>query len=98
MLRGQQLHPPGAPGEPQSRFPGTVRVQFLDKVVDVPAVVVACVYKLVAVPAAQVSPVLPAPVVETVVSHSAIVEKSSISFELFFDKVADMPVGVAAVR
>ena len=93
-MRGKQLHPSRAPGEPQSGFPGTVQVQFLDKVVDVPAVVVECVYKLVAVPAAQVSPVPPAPVVETVVSHSAIVEKSSISFELFFDKVADMPVGV----
>ena len=97
MKRGQQLHPFRAPSEPQSGFLGrrrrreaavgaflagafTVQVQFLDK--------------LVAVPAAQVSPVPPAPVVEIVVSHSAIVEKSSISYEPIFDKVADMPVGV----
>ena len=69
-------------------------MQFLDKFVDVPAVGGERVYKLVAVPAAQVSPDPLALVVETVVSHSAIFEKSSISFELFFDKVADMPVGV----
>ena len=30
MKRGRQLHPSRAPGEPQSGFPGTVRVQFLD--------------------------------------------------------------------
>ena len=66
MKRGQQLHPSRAPSEPQSGF----LVQFLDKVVDVPAVFGERVYKLVEVPAAQVSPVSPAPVVETVVSHT----------------------------
>ena len=38
MKRGQQLHPSGAPGEPQSRFPGTVSGAVPGLVVDVSAV------------------------------------------------------------
>ena len=48
MKLGQQLHQSRAPNDgPRSGFLGTVQVQFLDKV-----------YKLVEVPAAQVSPFL----------------------------------------
>ena len=110
---GQQLHPSGAPSEPQSgflgrrrrreaavgAFPAAVQVQFLDKVVDVPVVQqLQYVDKVVAVPVVLVV-LLRLPVVETVVSHSCNSLRNRLPPSLFFDKVVDMPaVAFAAVR
>ena len=85
MKLGQQLHQSRAPNDgPRSGFLGTVQVQFLDKV-----------YKLVEVPAAQVTAESPAPVIETVVSHGCDrLEFVGFLRMPFLDKVADMPIVV----
>ena len=112
-MRGQQLHPSrAAPSKPQSGFLGrrrrrrlahflaeaSVQVQYLDKVVDVPAVSqLQYVGKVVAVPVVLVVR-SPAPVVETVVSHSCRSLRMRLPPSLFFDKVVDMPVVAQLAR
>ena len=71
MKLGQQLHPSRAPSEPQSGFLGTVQVQFLDKVADMPdGVQLQYVDKVVDFPVVQVVQFQSARREKTVLSHS----------------------------
>ena len=92
MKRGQQLHPSRAPGEPQSGFLGTVKVQFLDKVVDVSAVSASVSTSWSMSLLRRSRRFLRRRWVRQSSPTVATVEDSSFSFGPFFDKVVDMPV------
>ena len=92
VLGGAQEPLKWVPGQQAACGSFLVQVLFLDKVVDEPVVShLQCVDKVVAVPVVLVVR-SPAPVVETVVSHSCSSLRMRLPSSQFFDKAVDMPV------